>query len=181
MALRCCFHRWAANVELFALRKRTRKRVDGHTYVALHGELIAKCRAAAAAANEVEAAFYRYIEDLAQPWLAPSALERADREILFDLLMRCRQIDQELGGRPWASYRRAAVAPFLVIFFAFALLPLWRVKSSGALATILDRARFWTVELSHEVNGAGDSQMLILIGSGLLIVAIWLVFRAARQ
>ena len=77
-------------------RAPARNRVDPQEYATLHRELIANCRALADSANDVDAAFYRYLEDLAQPWLAPSVLDRhcADREILFDLLFRCKHVER---------------------------------------------------------------------------------------
>ena len=75
IALRRRFSRWAAIVELFARGRPARKRVDPQAYVTLHRELIASCRVLAASANEVEAVSYRYLEDLAQPWLDPAVLE----------------------------------------------------------------------------------------------------------
>src|SRR6516165_6932333 len=78
-ALRQSWCRWTETVELFARRRVGRKRVDPQAYAALHRDIIRGCRACAASANDVEAAFYRYLEDLAQPWLDPSILSRADR------------------------------------------------------------------------------------------------------
>jgi hypothetical protein len=63
--------------------------VDTQEYVELHHELINLCQGHATTANDVEAAIYRYLEDLLQPSLDLHILARAERDILFDLLIRC--------------------------------------------------------------------------------------------
>ena len=90
------WRQWTAIVELFALR-RSRRHVDWQAYHDLHEELIEGCRARAAVADEAKRSFYRQMEDLVLPWLTPKALAQADREILFSLLLFCRQAEQELG------------------------------------------------------------------------------------
>ena len=104
--LKTRWRRWLKIVELFASERPARRRVDPEAYGMLQKELVTTCRSLAAAANEVDGAFYRYLEDLVQPWLSPLVLWRADREILCDLLVRCRQVERALAG------------PFLVSAFA---------------------------------------------------------------
>jgi serine/threonine protein kinase len=90
------WHQWTTIVEIFALR-RSSQHVDWQAYHNLHQELIEACRARAAAVDETKRAFYRQLEDLVLPWLTPKALAQTDREILFSLLLFCRQAEQELG------------------------------------------------------------------------------------
>jgi serine/threonine protein kinase len=94
--LQKCWHQWTTIVELFALR-RSRRHVDWQAYNNMHKELIEACRARAAVVDEAKRAYYRHLEDLVLPWLTPKALAQADREILFSLLLCCRQAEQELG------------------------------------------------------------------------------------
>jgi serine/threonine protein kinase len=101
------WRQWTAIVELFALR-RSRRHVDWQAYQNLHQGLIEACRARAAAAGEVEQAFYRHLEDLALPWLTPKALAQVDREILFSLLLCCRRAEQELGIQLPAPVNRSS-------------------------------------------------------------------------
>jgi hypothetical protein len=44
---------------------------------------------------------YLQLLGLAQPWLVLAAFEVADREILLDLWLRCREVGRELGGGVW--------------------------------------------------------------------------------
>lgn len=93
--LQRCWHQWTSIVELFALR-RSRRHVDWQAYNTMHKELIEACRARAAVVDETKRAYYRHLEDLVLPWLTPKALAQADREILFSLLLCCRQEEQEI-------------------------------------------------------------------------------------
>jgi hypothetical protein len=129
--LRRCWRRWTAVVELFAKHRRGRRRVDPGAYAALHGELLAACRSLAGRTEGELAAFYRELEALAQPWLSPEVLARADGRLLADLLRRCRKKAHGLGGSGPARWFRApavrlpgasafvwlAVAAGVVLFF----------------------------------------------------------------
>ena len=183
IALRRRFSRWAAIVELFAQRRPARKRVDPQAYVTLHRELIASCRVLAASANEVEAVSYRYLEDLAQPWLDLAVLDRADRadrDILFDLLFRCKHVQAQLGGRSWIRVLRARGTPvFLGSFLAIMLLCMGRF--SVVLSIMLDRARNWSDDLSIRVNHSTDLERLFVVGLVLIMVTIYVVSRTARS
>jgi hypothetical protein len=94
---------WTAVIELFALR-RTRRRVDPEDYEVLHNQLIRTCRSRAEASDELKRPLYESLETLAQPWLTLGSLVRLDREILFDLLIRCRQAELRLDGLPLADH-----------------------------------------------------------------------------
>jgi hypothetical protein len=107
--LRARWRRWTAIVELFARRRRGRCRVDPQRYRALHGELIECCRSLAASADEPARGFCRRLEDLGRPWLSPGVFAKADREILENLLIRCRQAERELGERTPGTVARRCV------------------------------------------------------------------------
>src|SRR3954467_5690149 len=117
-ALRKHWGLWTAVVELFARRRRARRRVNPREYEALHRGLLAACRVLAETGDEGKRPFYQRLEELARPWLAPLVLERTDREILFDLLGRCRGAARALGGgggwgevaRPGLVWALAALA-----------------------------------------------------------------------
>jgi hypothetical protein len=111
VALRSRWRRWTAIVELFASR-RGRCRVSPQAYRALHGELTGRCRSLSASADGPSREFCRGLEDLVQPWMNTGALAKADREILNDLLARCRLAERELRERTRgpASRRRCAAA-----------------------------------------------------------------------
>jgi len=184
IALRRRFSRWAAIVELFARGRPARKRVDPQAYVTLHRELIASCRVLAASANEVEAVSYRYLEDLAQPWLDLAVLDRADRadrNILFDLLFRCKHVQAQLGGRSWIRVLRAWGTPFFLGASFLAIMLLCMGRFSVVLSTMLDRARNWSYDLSIRVNHSTDLERLFVVGLVLIMVTIYAVLRTARS
>ena len=181
IALRRRFSRWAAIVELFARGRPARKRVDPQAYVTLHRELIASCRVLAASANEVEAVSYRYLEDLAQPWLDLAVLDRADRDILFDLLFRCKHVQVQLGGRSWIRVLRARGTPVFLGASFLAIMLLCMSRFSVVLSTMLDRARNWSDDLSIRVNHSTDLERLSVGGLVLIMVTIYAVSRTARS
>ena len=184
IALRRRFSRWAAVVELFARGRPARKRVDPQAYVTLHRELIASCRVLAASANEVEAVSYRYLEDLAQPWLDLAVLDRADRadrDILFDLLFRCKHVQAQLGGRSWIRVLRAWGTPVFLGASFLAIMLLCMGRFSVVLSTMLDRARNWSYDLSIRVNHSTDLERLFVVGLVLIMVTIYAVSRTARS
>ena len=181
LALRRCFHRWAEIVDLFARRKAARKRVDPKAYAALHRELIQRCRAMAASANKVDVVFYRYLEDLAQPWLDPAVLDRADRDILFDLLIRCQHVQEQLGGRSWIRVPRARGTPVFLSALLLAIMILCMGRFSVVLSTILNRGRSWSDDLYIQVIHSTDQERLFVVGLVLITVTIYAVSRTGRS
>jgi hypothetical protein len=83
------WHRWATLVQLFARRRRGRRRLREREYRALHQELLRHCQALAEASEGESRSHYETLHALAQPWLTLQSLERADREVLIDLAVRC--------------------------------------------------------------------------------------------
>src|SRR5579864_1528173 len=102
-ALRRRWRKWTAMVELFARRRRRRRRVSFADYCRVHGELIAACKSLAESSEPAQRAFYEELAALAEPWMTPNVLARAERDIMFDLLLRCREAEHKLGGRAWSS------------------------------------------------------------------------------
>src|SRR4051794_14705257 len=98
-SLQKSWSRWTAIVDLFARRRPARSRVDSAAYLAIHRDLINDLRALTESADAEEQAYLRDLEMLASPWLNLKSLARTDREILENLLMRCRTVEHELGGR----------------------------------------------------------------------------------
>ena len=83
--------------------RRSRRHVDWEDYDALHKELVAACRAWSEGADGTDRRLYQKLGNLILPWLTPKTLAQADREILFSLLICCRQADQELDGMAHGS------------------------------------------------------------------------------
>jgi hypothetical protein len=179
--LRKCWGRWTGIVELFARRRVGRNRVDPQDYIRLHREVIDKCRVLGAAANDDEAAFYRYAEDLAQPWLNLDVLARAERNILFDLLIRCRGVEAQLTDRSrFRAFLSQAMPPLLVLLF-FVNILLWSGRILIFLKIMLYYARDWSDHLWYRVSSASDLQWMLFVGCTLLGISAYLLFRPARS
>jgi hypothetical protein len=175
------WHRWTAVVEQFARQKRGRHRLSEPVYDALHRDLLRVCRCLADASDERGRSFYQGLESLAQPWLKLSALAKADREVLSDLLERCRQIERELVGRTgirladacaWLGLALAATVVCFVLlecFGDFDWTRLWNQVSQEL------RALRWTI-------GSMDRSRIWIGGSGLAaLIMTWLVVRSVRS
>jgi len=92
------WQRWTEVVRQFALRRRSRRWLSEREYHALRQSLLEACRSLAGTADGEARALYERLESVAEPWLTLYALERAEREVLFDLFQGCRQVGRELGG-----------------------------------------------------------------------------------
>jgi hypothetical protein len=179
--LRKCWRRWTGIVELFARRRAGRHRVDPQDYVALHLEVIDRCRALGASADEEEAAFYRRAEDLARPWLNLDVLTRAEREILFDLIVRCRGVEAQLTHRsPFRSFLTRGM-PFLLATLFFVNILLWSNGILVFLKMTLYHARDWSDRLWYRVSSASDLQWMLFLGCALLGISAYLLSRPARS
>ncbi|CAN5716558.1 hypothetical protein BH23PLA1_BH23PLA1_28650 [soil metagenome] len=181
--LRRNWRRWTAIVELFARRRSVRKRLGPGEYEAAYRALLAACRDRAAAAEGPEQAYFETLEDLVRPWLTTHSLARADREILNDLVQRCRQFEQELCGRPWhaALADRARKLTWFAMPLALgALVALsW---SLGWLPTAPpDDLRVWLLSAWLSIKRLSDLQKLGLIAAAVVLAGIQLVSRTARS
>src|SRR4051794_38241925 len=101
-ALKDRWRRWVDIIESFARLRPGRRRIATQDYVRLYQELLRDCRGLAESAGEEAGRFYRDLEDLVRPWLTPSVLARSERDILLDLVVRCRDVERRLGIRSWA-------------------------------------------------------------------------------
>jgi hypothetical protein len=95
---------WTAVVERFALRRRSDRPIQPEAYERLYGQLIQACDARVESCDEMRRPFYERLVGLARPCLTQNVLGHLDREVLFDLLIRCRQADLELQGLPRAAH-----------------------------------------------------------------------------
>jgi hypothetical protein len=181
VALQKCWGRWTKVVELFARRRRARKRVDAKDYVTLHHELIQKCRLMAESANDMEAPFYRSLEELVRPWLNLAILERAERDILFDLVTRCRQVHERLRGRTRIGTFPIWIALLPVILMFFSIMLLWMRDIPLLYGLSLDHIRGWSDVLWFNVIHASNEQRLLFVGCALVGISIFFVTRNARS
>jgi hypothetical protein len=186
-ALARCLRRWTALVALFARRTPGRLRMSERHYHLLHQELIAACRALAAIPEAPRRELGPMLEKLAQPWLTCSALERADRDILLDLLARCRQAERDMGvGRPALAVLPWALGT-LLLAGAAALVGL-AAQASGTLRSPLGpqlrdlaQLRAWTQPAWILVRWLVTVPSMLAVGAAVIVIAIVLVARAARR
>ena len=179
--LKIHWRRWVDIVELFARRRPRRGRVDPREYAVLHRKLTQECRTLAESASEADGVFYRNLEEMVQPWLTMSVLGRADREILVDLLARCRQVDRQLGVRSWLrSVRHRAPRALGLSSFAVAAILFIATIGGGGLS-VLGQLRGWSDDLWFAVKRSSDVERLFFVGLVLIIVSIFTVSRTAQS
>jgi hypothetical protein len=178
-ALRELWHRWSAVVERFA-RRRGRRRLRASEYRPLHQGLLRVCRSLAAQTEGPARGVYEELESIAQPWLTPWVLEQADREILFDLVERCRRAGRQLGGPPWGYLARACVRPGLALAAAAAGLVLLAWAGDRVGGPLLEHVKDAARALRWAARQARDPSWW-LGGALATLLSIWVVIRAARS
>jgi hypothetical protein len=181
IALRNCWGRWTDIVEVFARRRQARKRIEGGAYVKLHREVVERCRLLAASANEVEKTFYSYLEDLARPWLDLAVLDRAERDILFDLLIRCQDAEKQLAGRTRRRSRMTGAKPAMLGAIIFVIVLLWTSRFSVLSSIILDHVRSLSDDFYFRVVHSSDLERLFVVGCLLVATSIYTVSRTAKS
>jgi hypothetical protein len=178
-ALRRLWYEWSDVVETYARRGAGRRRLRAADYDRLHTELLAVCRARAAAGGPSRG-LYEHLLQLAQPWLGLATFDLADGEIVADLCLHCRRAGRALGGRPWGSTLRrwAARLPAALLVTAVAGGAGWLVVRYGAhgLRFLSDEYR----PLLFAAKQLGGSTLLaaftlVVVGGG-----VYLVMRIAR-
>jgi hypothetical protein len=179
-ALAKLWHRWTTVVEQFATQKRGRHRLSGPAYSALHQDLLQTCRCLADTADKQGRGIYKNLESLAQPWMSPIALAKADLEVLSDLLRRCRQAERELAGRTgtrlvgifaWLGLALAATIFWFVLLNGF---------GNGGWASLRKQVNQELRALRFALSSS-DTTWIWIGGSGVLaLLAAWLVMRAIR-
>jgi hypothetical protein len=178
-ALRRLWRRWTAVVELFARRGRARRRLNPAEYDRLHQDLLRACRSLAGGADEGRRRPCQRMESLAEPWMTPAALEKADGLVLFDLLARGRQVEGEFDGRPWRAWRRG-VSPSALLGVAAGL----AVGGATAALFLVRPARGWFSDrfavVYRAVRDAGTAQQVLAAGVVLTAIVMAVVWRAAR-
>jgi hypothetical protein len=177
--LRQSWRRWTAVVELFARRSRARFGVDPKEYEALHTGLMASCRGLAGVEAEAGKSFYGGLERLARPWLNAGALEQADREIVLDLYLRCREAGRRLGCWTWAHALRRRAGALIALAMAAAAAALLAVFG-GPLWPPLMRwlGDSWrTIRLAVLQTGVNPWWLV----GGVVVGLMFLIFLAGRR
>jgi hypothetical protein len=179
--LRDCWGRWTAIVELFARRRPSRHRLDGRSYADLRTDLIAACRSAAEA-DEPRRPVYADLEGLVRPWLDLRTFARADQEILNTLLLHCREMHRELGGRGWSLKLPLRSAPTLALAVGGAAAAglVWVLEQTSGLSMI-DALRDVVDTVWLSILFADSFWKWSVLVVMLVVAAIYIVSRTARS
>jgi hypothetical protein len=176
-----CWGRWTAIVELFARRRPSRNRLDGRSYAALRTDLIAACRSAAEA-DEPRRPFYAGLEELVRPWLDVRTFARADPEILNTLLLHCRKMHRELGGRGLSLKLPLRSAPTLALTGAGVAAAglVWALERTTGLSMI-DAVRDVVDTVWLSILFADNFWKWSVLVVIVVVAAIYTVSRSARS
>ncbi len=172
--------RWTAIVAIFARRRPARRRVDSRVYAALRHDLIAACRSLAEA-DEERRPYYTALEDTVRPWLSPRVLERTDREILFTLLLRCRELERELSGKRWRPEwpLRFGHAPWMIAAGALVVGLGWAFQKGGL--PVLDAVRDVADTAWLTIKQTGNLPEFSAIAVLIVAAAMYVISRTARS
>ena len=174
------WRRWTAIVDMFARRKRARLHVDAANYSALHQQVVEACRSLGERAEAPRRDFYLNLEQLAGPWLNLRTLEHGEKEILFDLLERCRQAAKEFGGRSRAAAIRGAL-PGVLLFAAVAGLVLLAALATGWWTPVLAKIREWFGEVWFAVRHASLLQRAVAAGVIVTLAAGYFLWHTTAR
>jgi hypothetical protein len=172
-ALRRCWRRWTAVVELFARRRPGRRRVDPREYELLRLELLRHCQRLGV--GEDRRALCEQMANLVEPWLTPRALGHADCEILQDLVLRCRQVADQLGGGSrLLAITGWCVAGLGLLGGAASLVTWWESWDWDSAG---QAARAWSASAWAAVRHTSTAQRMFALGTVVALAAILLISR----
>jgi hypothetical protein len=175
--LRRRLERWREQVELYARGNRG----DPRKYVVAHGHLLRCCREMVEGCGEEKKIFYEGIEQVVRPWLSVEALIQADREILVEILQRCRRVERDLGGRHLLKVNRRWLKPVLMVLvgaLSLAVLVWATVRWHLLLQSTFKGARY---QITVGIDRLGVSERWMVGGTLAIIVAMILLSRTAKS
>jgi hypothetical protein len=149
-------------------------------YANLHNELIGACRSLAASSDGQTRAFYQSLEDLARPWMSPGVFARADRELLFGLLIRCRQVERGLCGRARVAFAWWRLTPLVGATTVGAAAALLACASARRWSPALDEVRSWAALARFALKNTSSAHQWLVISLVVAGASAYLVSRAAR-
>lgn len=97
--LRTLFSRWIKLLDIFARKRKVRRRMNFQDYEALYSLLLHSCRLQAEQSEGDRRIFFQEMASLIEPWLTLHTFESGKHRILMNLLEQCREIEQILSGR----------------------------------------------------------------------------------
>jgi hypothetical protein len=173
--------RWTA---LVADAGRGHLRAAEAEYAALHGRLVASCRALAGGDGpERDRAYFQGLEELTSPWMSARMLASGEKTMLAELLRQCRQVERELGVRSRTRRGRARrwvawllLAPTLALG---SVLALWAAERVGVPVPAL--GRLWVYNLGGLIDSSNALQQLLILAIVLTLISIQAVLHTARS
>jgi len=170
---------WLAVIKLFAHGKGARQRVSPRVYQELYDRLLTACRAQA---GDAEADSWRYfwkLGELVRPWMTVEALAGANRDVLCDLLNRCQQVEQQLGGKRWRPSFKGWSGPLVVLGMLLFLAGVaWSVNHF--VYPFAEQAYYLFGEYWSSLYVLLDFQWWIVGGVVLALLMMFVVSRTAR-
>jgi hypothetical protein len=139
------------------------------------------CRSLAATNAEPERAFYRDLEGLVQPWLNPGVLAQADREILLDLLLRCRQVERELRDRGRRLAALSWAVPVLMLSALLVALLLGSRTGNKEWSRGLEYVQGWSDVFWLALERSGCNERSFLLSIIVITVLLSITARVARS
>ena len=179
--LKSSWQEWTAIIESFARRTGARRRVDPQDFHNLRERLLTICQQQSVAADEADGLYYHELENLVQPWLDVRVLEHADREILLDVYLRCRKVEDDFGGRNWARFARQHAPKFLFAAAVACVLIVAAALASGMLDPLWRHAKAWWVLTERFAQANIGVPPWILVGAAVTAVFIIVISRLTRH
>jgi hypothetical protein len=175
--LRRRLERWRGVVERYARGLRA----DPRKYAAAHGQLLQYCRKMAQTSGEEQKIFYEEVEQVVRPWINVQALIQADKELLVEMLQRCRKAEYELGGGPWLKARLHWRRPVLMVLaggVSLAILAWATMRWWLLLKSTFKGAR---LQITLALDRLGVIERWMVGGTIAIIVAMFLLSRTAKS
>jgi hypothetical protein len=175
-ALRQHWRRWMVVVAQHAARCQGAPVVDAQQYQILHQELLRACAAAGNTAPGTGRQLPERLEELARPWLTARVLEQTDREIILDLLARCRLAEKELypASRGYAIPRWTLVAAVPLGIATAMVVLLW----TGARTLRIEN---WLGDLYDMLGRITQRNGWWFVAAAAILIAIAVVWRSGRK
>lgn len=171
---------WTSLVELFVRRRRARHKVSAEAYEQAHAQVVQSCRWMVSMVDDDEKTYFRGLEELAAPWVSPSSFRMHDREILGNLLHRCRRVERELGARRLVLpdlHKPTRLVLSLMAFLAF-MFVFW--TAGAAWSPILQRGRTWSDAVAICVHRTRYVHHILIPGILVVTASSYVVARSAR-